>query len=93
MNLVVRIVAVSPDVTTADSTPQSCSSVRRRRARYSIETAGHKQAKAEIKGLNEELVQRVLERTSELMAVNSELTKKYCNVSAPSRRCCGVRLI
>jgi PAS domain S-box-containing protein len=41
-----------------------------------IETAGHKQAKAEIKRLNEELEQRVLERTSELMAVNSELTKE-----------------
>src|SRR5467141_2338037 len=31
-----------------------------------IETAGHKQAKAEIKRLNEELERRVLERTSEL---------------------------
>jgi PAS domain S-box-containing protein len=41
-----------------------------------IETAGHKQAKAEIKHLNEELEQRVLERTSELTAVNRELTKE-----------------
>jgi PAS domain S-box-containing protein len=41
-----------------------------------IETAGHKQAKAEIKRLNEELEQRVLERTSQLMAVNTELTKE-----------------
>src|ERR1700757_2076860 len=41
-----------------------------------IETAGHKQAKAEIKRLNEELEQRVLERTSQLMAVNRELTKE-----------------
>jgi PAS domain S-box-containing protein len=41
-----------------------------------IETAGHKQAKAEIKRLNEELEQRVLERTGQLMAVNSELTKE-----------------
>jgi PAS domain S-box-containing protein len=41
-----------------------------------IETAGHKQAKAEIKRLNEELEQRVLERTSQLTAVNSELTKE-----------------
>ena len=41
-----------------------------------IETAGHKQAKAEIKRLNEELEQRVLERTSELTAVNRELTKE-----------------
>ena len=41
-----------------------------------IETAGHKQAKAEIKRLNEELEQRVLERTSQLAAVNSELTRE-----------------
>jgi PAS domain S-box-containing protein len=41
-----------------------------------IETAGHKQAKAEIKRLNEELEQRVIERTSQLTAVNSELTKE-----------------
>jgi PAS domain S-box-containing protein len=41
-----------------------------------IETAGHKQAKAEIKRLNEELEQRVLERTSQLTAVNTELTNE-----------------
>ena len=41
-----------------------------------IETAGHKQAKAEIKRLNEELEQRVVERTSQLISVNSELTKE-----------------
>src|SRR5207253_9589949 len=41
-----------------------------------IETAGHKQAKAEIKRLNEELEERVLERTSQLRAVNRELTKE-----------------
>jgi signal transduction histidine kinase len=41
-----------------------------------IETAGHKQAKAEIKRLNEELEQRVLERTSQLTAVNRELTNE-----------------
>jgi len=41
-----------------------------------IETAGHKQAKAEIKRLNEELEQRVQERTSQLTAVNRELTKE-----------------
>ena len=41
-----------------------------------IETAGHKQAKAEIKRLNEELEQRVVERTGELTAVNKELTKE-----------------
>jgi C4-dicarboxylate-specific signal transduction histidine kinase len=41
-----------------------------------IETAGHKQAKAEIKRLNEDLEQRVLERTSQLTAVNAELTNE-----------------
>jgi PAS domain S-box-containing protein len=41
-----------------------------------IETAGHQQAKAEIKRLNEELEQRVVERTRELTAVNTELTKE-----------------
>ena len=39
-----------------------------------IETAGHKQAKAEIKRLKEELEERVLERTSALMALNTQLT-------------------
>jgi PAS domain S-box-containing protein len=41
-----------------------------------IETAGHKQAKAEIKRLKEELEERVLERTSQLMALNRELTRE-----------------
>src|SRR5208282_585506 len=41
-----------------------------------IETEGHKQAKAEIKRLNEELEQRVVERTSQLTSVNRELTKE-----------------
>ena len=41
-----------------------------------IETAGHKQAKAEIKRLNEELEQRVVERTSQLTTVNRELIKE-----------------
>ncbi len=51
--------------------------VTRRRGSWDvIETAGHKQAKAEIKRLNEELEQRVIERTSQLTAVNSELTKE-----------------
>src|SRR3984893_2100109 len=51
--------------------------VTRRRGGWDvIETAGHKQAKAEIKRLNEELEQRVLERTSQLTAVNKALTKE-----------------
>jgi C4-dicarboxylate-specific signal transduction histidine kinase len=41
-----------------------------------IETAGYKQAKAEIKRLNAELEQRVIERTSELTIVNAELRKE-----------------
>jgi signal transduction histidine kinase len=38
-----------------------------------IETAGHKQAKAEIKRLNEELEQRVVERTSQLLLASEAL--------------------
>jgi PAS domain S-box-containing protein len=41
-----------------------------------IETAGYKQAKAEIKRLNEALEQRVVERTSQLTTVNSQLTEE-----------------
>jgi C4-dicarboxylate-specific signal transduction histidine kinase len=41
-----------------------------------IETAGHKQAKAEIKRLNDALEHRVIERTSQLTAVNEKLTKE-----------------
>jgi signal transduction histidine kinase len=41
-----------------------------------IETAGVKQAKAEIMRLNAELERRVEERTSELRAVNGELRKE-----------------
>src|SRR3982074_306753 len=51
--------------------------VTKRRGEWDvIETAGHKQAKAEIKRLNEELEQRVVERTSQLTTVNSELTRE-----------------
>src|SRR5258705_10642142 len=51
--------------------------VTKRRGTWDIiETAGHKQAKAEIKRLNEELEERVLERTSQLTIVNKELTKE-----------------
>jgi signal transduction histidine kinase len=41
-----------------------------------IETAGHKQAKAEIKRLNDELELRVVERTSQLLMANEELTRE-----------------
>ena len=41
-----------------------------------IETVGHKQAKAEIKRLNEELELRVTERTRQLTALNEELTRE-----------------
>jgi len=41
-----------------------------------IETVGHKQAKAEIKRLMEELELRVIERTGQLTAVNEELTRE-----------------
>jgi PAS domain S-box-containing protein len=51
--------------------------VTKRRGNWDvIETAGHKQAKAEIKRLNEELELRVMERTRQLTAVNEELTKE-----------------
>jgi C4-dicarboxylate-specific signal transduction histidine kinase len=49
---------------------------KRRRSWDVIETAGHKQAKAEIKRLNDELEQRVVERTSQLTAVNEELKRE-----------------
>lgn len=41
-----------------------------------VETAGYKQAKAEIHRLKDELEQRVLERTSQLTAMNEELRKE-----------------
>jgi C4-dicarboxylate-specific signal transduction histidine kinase len=41
-----------------------------------IETAGHKQAKAQIKRLNEELEQRVRDRTRQLSELNDELEKE-----------------
>jgi signal transduction histidine kinase len=43
-----------------------------------VETAGHKQAKAEIERLKDDLEQRVLERTSQLTAMNKELRKEVC---------------
>jgi C4-dicarboxylate-specific signal transduction histidine kinase len=41
-----------------------------------IETAGYKQAKAEIERLNEDLERRVVERTSELTTVNGQLVEE-----------------
>jgi signal transduction histidine kinase len=41
-----------------------------------IETAGHKQAKEQIKRLNEELEQRVIDRTRQLTELNDELERE-----------------
>ena len=49
---------------------------RRNRDWEIVETAELKQAKAEIKKLNDELEQRVVERTRQLTAVNDELRKE-----------------
>src|SRR6266850_464330 len=49
---------------------------KRRESWEIIETPGLKQAKAEIKRMNVELEQRVVERTSQLTAVNEELRKE-----------------
>ena len=49
---------------------------KRRESWEIIETPGLKQAKAEITRTNEELEQRVVERTSQLTAVNEELRKE-----------------
>jgi signal transduction histidine kinase len=49
----------------------------RRRGNWDvIETAGYKQAKAEIKRLNDALEQRVVERTQQLLIANEELSKE-----------------
>ena len=50
-----------------------------------IETAGHKQAKAEIKRLNEELEQRVVERTSELMLASEALREAQTELAHVNR--------
>jgi len=50
---------------------------RRRGSWELVETSELKQAKSEIKRLNGELEQRVIERTRELMAANQELKRAY----------------
>src|ERR1700730_231677 len=50
-----------------------------------IETAGLKQAKAEIKRLNEELEQRVAERTSELMLASEALREAQTELAHVNR--------
>jgi C4-dicarboxylate-specific signal transduction histidine kinase len=50
-----------------------------------IETAGLKQAKAEIKRLNEELEERVLERTSQLMAASEALREAQAELAHVNR--------
>jgi signal transduction histidine kinase len=50
-----------------------------------IETAGHKQAKAEIMRLNEELEQRVVERTSQLMLASEALREVQTELAHVNR--------
>jgi C4-dicarboxylate-specific signal transduction histidine kinase len=50
-----------------------------------IETAGHKKAKAEIKRLNEELEQRVIERTNELMLASEALRETQMELAHVNR--------
>src|SRR5580765_2031514 len=50
-----------------------------------IETAGHKQAKAEIKRLNEELEQRVVERTSQLKLASEALREAQTELAHVNR--------
>jgi signal transduction histidine kinase len=50
-----------------------------------VETAGFKQAKAEIKRLNEELEQRVLNRTSELMKASEALRDAQAELARVTR--------
>jgi MEDS: MEthanogen/methylotroph, DcmR Sensory domain/His Kinase A (phospho-acceptor) domain len=58
---------------------------KRHRSWDVIETAGLKQAKAEIKRLNDELEQRVLERTSQLMAASEALREAQAELAHVNR--------
>jgi C4-dicarboxylate-specific signal transduction histidine kinase len=50
-----------------------------------VETAGLKQAKAEIKRLNEELEQRVVQRTSQLMQASEALREAQMELAHVNR--------
>src|SRR5258705_2656929 len=50
-----------------------------------IETAGHKQAKEEIKRLNDELEQRVVERTNQLMRASEALREAQTELAHVNR--------
>jgi C4-dicarboxylate-specific signal transduction histidine kinase len=58
---------------------------RRHKSWDVIETAGHKQAKAEIKRLNEELEQRVADRTSQLMLASEALREAQTELAHVNR--------
>ncbi len=61
--------------------------VARRKGNWEVvETAELKQAKAEIKRLNEELEQRVVERTGELTAVNEQLRRAVDEIEVLRQR-------
>lgn len=60
--------------------------IARQHGRWDIfETAGLKQAKAEIKRLNNELEQRVVERTSQLMQASEALREAQMNLAHVNR--------
>ena len=58
---------------------------KRHRSWDVIETAGLKQAKAEIKRLNDELEQRVIERTSQLMLASEALRETQAELAHVNR--------
>src|SRR6266566_1854682 len=58
---------------------------KRHRSWDVIETAGFKQAKAEIKRLNDELEQRVIERTSQLMLASDALREAQAELAHVNR--------